>query len=276
MTVLRLVLAVAGAMYVAAFLVALLLSDRMIFPAPRSSYERPGPGMEPFPGADGSPLMGLFLPLPEGRYTVLYSHGNYEDLAWARPRMEALRDLGVQVFGYDYRGYGLSPGAASVAHATEDARAAFAYVRDELGVPVEQIVLYGRSVGGGPSLALAVEEPVAGVILEATFTTAFRVVTQVPVLPFDRFRNADRIPDIGAPLLLLHGRRDRVVPFRHGPALFAAAREPKEAVWFDDIGHNDMVEAAPDRYRTAVRRFLESLDAEPAPRGAPAAPRADD
>jgi fermentation-respiration switch protein FrsA (DUF1100 family) len=276
MTVLRLVLAIAGAAYVAGFLTVLLFSDRMIFPAPRSSYARPGPDMEPFPGADGNPLMGLFLPLRDARYTVLYSHGNYEDLAWARPRMEVLRELGVQVFGYDYRGYGLSPGTASVANATADARAAYAYVRDVLGVPAEQIVLYGRSVGGGPSVALAVEEPVAGVILEATFTSAFRVVTQWPLLPFDRFRNAALISDIRAPLLLLHGRRDRVVAFRHGPALFAAAREPREAVWFDEIGHNDMVEAAPERYRTAVRRFLESLDAEPARHGASTNPHADE
>jgi fermentation-respiration switch protein FrsA (DUF1100 family) len=270
-TTLRMALIVAAAMYGVLIAVTFLFSDRMILPAPASSYGNPDADMKVFRGADGAALIGLFLPLPEARYTVLYSHGNFEDLGWVRARMEILRGLGLQVFGYDYRGYGLSEGTASVARATEDARAAFAHVRDTLGVPSERIVLYGRSVGGGPSLRLALEEPVAGVILEATFTSAFRVVTQVPLLPFDRFPNASLIGQLDAPVLLLHGRHDRVVPFRHGPALLAAATEPKRAVWFDDAGHNDIVETAPERYRTALRSFIAELDAAPPGTGAPVA-----
>lgn len=262
MTTLRLAIAGLAVAYALAFLVALLLSDRLILPAPATSYHRPGPDMTTFPGPDGATLVGLFLPRADARYTVLYSHGNFEDLGWARPRMELLRTLGFQVFGYDYRGYGLSRGSAGVDNATADARAAFEHVRDRLGVPAERIVLYGRSVGGGPSLRLAVEERVAGVILESTFTTAFRVVTRVPVLPFDRFPNIALIRRIEAPVLLLHGRRDRVVPFHHSEALLAAAREPKSHAWFDRAGHNDIAETDPQGYADAIRDFLARLEGQ--------------
>lgn len=271
MTTLRLALAGLAIAYVLAFLVALLLSDRLIFPTPAPSYHRPGPDMMTFPGPDGARLVGLFLPRADARYTVLYSHGNFEDLGGARPRMELLRSLGFQVFGYDYRGYGVSRGTAGVDNATADARAAFEHLRDRLGVPAQRIVLYGRSVGGGPSLRLAVEERVAGVILESTFTTAFRVVTRIPILPFDRFPNIALIRRIDAPVLLLHGRRDRVVAFHHGEALFAAAREPKAHAWFDRAGHDDIAENDPERYADAIRDFLASLGGQEVRR--PASPR---
>jgi len=277
MTALRVGLAALAVAYALAFLVALLLSDRLILPAPASSYKRPDPDMTAFPGPHGSSLVGLFLPRADARYTVLYSHGNFEDLGWVRPRLELLRGLGFQVFAYDYRGYGLSTGSAGVDNATADARAAFDHVRGRLGVPAERIVLYGRSVGGGPSLRLAAEEAVAGVILESSFTTAFRVVTRIPVLPFDRFPNVALIRRIDAPVLVLHGRRDRVVPFHHGQALFEAAREPKRHAWFDRAGHNDIAETDPEGYADAIRAFLGELrrhDARGPDGPGPTSPRA--
>jgi fermentation-respiration switch protein FrsA (DUF1100 family) len=147
--------------------------------------------------------------------------------------------------------------------AAEDARSAYAYLREDLGIPAGRIVLYGRSVGGGPTLRLATVEPVAGVILEATFTSAFRVITGVRLFPFDRYENEERIGAIEAPVLLLHGRADRVVPFRHGPALLAAAREPKLHAWFATAGHNDIPESDRERYDAAIRAFAAELDPEP-------------
>ncbi|MEN8374020.1 MAG: alpha/beta hydrolase [Gemmatimonadota bacterium] len=249
------------AAYGVALVVAFFFSDRMILPAPSSTYERRDPDMVTLRAIDGSALVGLHLPLEGARYAILYSHGNFEDIGLIRPRMEMLRELGFEVFGYDYRGYGLSEGTASVRAASEDARVAYTYLRDELGVPPTRVVLYGRSVGGGPTLQLAAAEPVAGVILEGAFTTAFRVVTQVPVLPFDRFPNETLIDRVDAPVLIVHGRRDRVVPFRHGPALFQAAREPKRHSWFDRAGHNDIPETAWEQYAAAVRAFAVDLQA---------------
>lgn len=259
MTTLRFVIVAGVVAYGVAVLVVALFADRLILPAPAPSYDRLAAGMFRLPAPDGSDLVGLLLPLPDAPYTILYSHGNYEDLDWVRPRLEMLRRLGFQVFGYDYRGYGLSGGTASVANAAADARAAYDYVRRELGVPATRIVLYGRSIGGGPSLLLAAEEPVAGLILEGTFTTAFRVVTHVPILPFDRFDNESVIAGVDVPVLIMHGRHDRVVPFHHGPALYEAAGEPKRYAWFD-AGHNDIPETDWARYADAVRGFTEDLD----------------
>lgn len=260
MTWLRVLLVAAAAVYAAGFLIAALFSDRLILPAPPSAYRTLEPDMVRIPSGGGESLVGLWLPRADAAYTVLYSHGNFEDLAWVRPRLELLHDLGFQVLGYDYRGYGLSDGRATVASAADDARTAYAYLRQDMGIPAERIVLYGRSVGGGPSLQLATEEPVAGVILESTFTSAFRVVTGIRLFPFDRYENDKRIREVDAPILLLHGRADRVVPFRHGPALLEAAPEPTQHAWFTAAGHNDIPERDPKGYEAAIRSFVAELD----------------
>jgi fermentation-respiration switch protein FrsA (DUF1100 family) len=239
-------------------LFARMAADRLIFvPQPCSyvSSDRFTTLVTP----DGERLCAAYLPNPQARFTLLYSHGNAEDLGDILPELEALRQAGFAVFAYDYRGYGLSSGTPSVKGACTDILTAYRHLTTALGVPARQIVLYGRSVGGGPSVHLAASQPVGGLILQSAFTSAFVVVTKVPILPFDRFRNLALIDRIGCPLLVMHGRRDGVIPFSHSLKLYARAASPKRSLWLDDVGHNSFPGKHEQQYWKALEEFRELL-----------------
>lgn len=254
MTALLLVVVVVSA-YVALGALAWFAGERIMFQPPPASYGADELDLVRFETEDGLRLAALYLRNPDAELTLLFSHGNAEDLGWARPSLEALRALGFSVLAYDYRGYGLSEGRPTAGGAVLDIEAAYRYLTREAGVAPDRIVLHGRSLGGGPSLDLATREPVAGVILESAFTTAFRVVTVVPLFPFDRFRNIDRIGQVDAPVLVMHGRDDEVVAFSHGLRLHEAAGEPKRRLWIDDAHHNDLRWTAGERYDRALLDF---------------------
>lgn len=210
-------------------------------------------------------LSAVFLPNPSARYTLWYFHGNAEDLGDIEPRLRALRDLGFAVFAYDYPGYGRSGGRPSERSITQASRAALVHLRQVHGVTPERIVAYGRSLGGGPAIELAVNEPVAGLILQSAFTSVYRVMTRWPLLPFDKFENLRKIDRVRCPVLVMHGRDDEVVPFYHGEALFAAIRAPKAHLWSDRAGHNDFEWIEAEAYWSALRKFAAGLSAAAPP-----------
>lgn len=237
MQILRL-LAGAVVLYGVLCLVALLMADRMIFLPPPATY-RDGAEIVKLRTADGVLISATHLPHPSAPYTLLVSHGNAEDLGDIRPHLERLRATGFSVFAYDYRGYGTSAGAPSERGVYADVDAAYAHLTTQLGVPPAQIIAYGRSVGSGPAVDLAAREPIGGLVVESAFTTAFRVLTRVTLLPFDKFDNLDKIHRVRCPVLVMHGRADEIVPFGHGEALWRAAPEPKRFFWAERAGHND-------------------------------------
>jgi fermentation-respiration switch protein FrsA (DUF1100 family) len=95
----------------------------------------------------------------------------------------------------------------------------------------------------------------AGLILESSFVTAFRVVTRIPLVPFDKFRNIYKIKQVQCPVLVIHGRDDKTIPFWHGEKLFEAANEPKLNFWVDGAGHNDLFWVAGNRYWDMIKEF---------------------
>ena len=99
----------------------------------------------------------------------------------------------------------------------------------------------------------------AGLIVEAPFVSAFRVLTRVRLLPWDKFPNGDKIARVGCPVLVIHGRRDTVVPFWHGQRIYALARQPKEAFWVDGAGHNDVAFVAGTEYFRKLQDFAARL-----------------
>ena len=249
-------LLIAAAAYLAAVALAFWGADRIMFPAPPATYDADELALIRVRTDDGVDLAALRLENATARRTLIYSHGNGEDLGMIAPRLEALRDFGFDVVAYDYRGYGASGGRATADGVQRDLDAVYAYVRDTLRIPPERIVLYGYSVGSGPAVQLAAREPVAGLIVENGFVTAFRVVTRVPILPFDRFASGIAITQVRCPVLIIHATRDRVVPFSHGRKLFELAREPKRSLWVEGAGHGDIMEAAGERYWRELRWFL--------------------
>ncbi|MGK7920969.1 MAG: alpha/beta hydrolase [Trichodesmium sp.] len=233
---------------------AFFFSDRLIFLPRPSSYQQ-NQDFVKLESSDRVQITGLYLPLPKAKYTILYSHGNAEDLGDILPRLRDLRDIGFSIFAYDYQGYGTSQGKPSVKGAYQDINVAYEYLTQKLGIPPNQIIVYGRSVGGGPSVDLAARQPVAGLVIESSFTTAFRVLTRIPIYPFDKFPSIDKIKDINCPVLVMHGNADLVIPFSHGQQLFATANQPKLSLWVNGAGHNNLLEVAGEEYVKIMVEF---------------------
>ena len=234
-------------------------ADRLLFLPPPPSYAA-GPDILAIPAPDGVTLAAHWLPYPEARYTLLYCHGNATDLGQIEPRLQELHDrLGVAVLAWDYRGYGQSRGLPGEPETLRDARTVAAYATRTLGVPPENLILYGHSLGGGPAVAIAASQPCAGLVLQSAFTSAFRVKLGVRLFPFDKFDNLAKLPRVRCPVLVIHGTADTLIPFSHGQQLFAAVRGPKRHLWVQGAGHNDLVETAGEEYWRALEDFLRTL-----------------
>ena len=246
------------AVYVAVGAWAWLYSDRMIFLPPPPGY-RGTPEVLKVPTKDGEDIAAIYIVNPASSYTLLLSHGNGEDLGSVLPMLPGLANLGFNVLAYDYRGYGLSEGTPSERHVYADIDGAYDYLTEKLGTAPARIVAYGRSLGAGASVDLAARRPLAGLILESPFLTAFRVMTRVPIFPFDKFRNVNKIGRVHCPILIMHGEADEIVPFWHGRRLFDKAPGPKTFVAIPGAHHNDLMWVAGARYGQALRDFEASL-----------------
>ena len=231
-------------------------ADSMIFLPHPSSYQDSDKIIK-LTSPDQIQLSAIYLPHPQATYTILYVHGNAEDLGDIEPILQQLQQLRFNVFAYDYRGYGTSQGKPSEKNAYRDIETAYQYLVQNLHIPPEKILVYGRSVGGGSAVDLATHHPVAGLILESTFTSAFRVVVSFPILPFDKFPNRNKLKNIDCPILIMHGTADEVIPFEHGLQIFAAASEPKLSLWVEQAAHNDFMWVAGKKYEETLQEFVE-------------------
>jgi uncharacterized protein len=209
--------------------------------------------------ADGLSLLAWYRPPDEGRPVVAYFHGNGGHIGYRRERLRAFAVNGYGVLMLDYRGYGGNPGAPTENGLYADGAAAVDFLGRE-GISPNRLVLYGESLGSGIAVTLAAQRAVAGLILEAPFTSVAEVAqyhySLVPAsaLVRDRFDSLTKISGVAAPILVLHGERDRIVPIRFGRALFDAAPEPKEFWVSREAGHESLMRFGAFE---AVLRFLE-------------------
>ena len=235
-----------------------MFADRIIFQPPTASYKDTSQILK-LTTANGEKISAIYLPNESATYTILFSHGNAEDLGTVRYKLEELREMGFAVLGYDYRGYGTSEGRPSEENAYRDIDAAFEYLVRERSVPAERIILHGWSLGGAVAADLAARQKVGGLILESTFISAFRVVTRAPILPFDQFRTLSKLQRIDCPVLVIHGTDDEVIQFWHGQMLYDKARDPKHHLWIDHGRHGDLSMIAGGKYARTLREFSDSL-----------------
>jgi pimeloyl-ACP methyl ester carboxylesterase len=236
-----------------------IFAERMIFQPHAPGYT----DATLVPTADGDSIATVWLPNPDARYAILYSHGNGEDLGDLRGFLPRLRDAGFSVLAYDYRGYGMSTRRAPTERrAYADIEAAYLHLTRTLGVPPERVIIHGRSLGGGVASELASRRTAAALILESSFTSAFAVVSPRRIFPFDRFGTEARLERVRRPVLVIHGTRDEVIAFAHGARLFARANEPKQRFWVEGAGHNDLVHVAGDAYWRTLRAFAATLPAD--------------
>jgi hypothetical protein len=185
---------------------------------------------------EGETTHAWYVPIENARGTVLFSHGSGGNISTRLDTVELFRELRMNVFLYDYGGYGSSTGGPSERRCYGDVRAAWRYLTETRGIPPVQIVLFGRSMGGGPTSQLASEVTPAGVILESTFVSMPAVAqTVIPVLPMrlivrHQFANAAKVPRFTSPLLVIHSTDDELVPYEHGQALYHLASEPRQFI----------------------------------------------
>lgn len=253
------VIVIVALAYVGLLILAAGCANQLLFPAPQASYAD-NKDIIKLRTADGTTISAIHIRNPAAKYTILFSHGNGEDIGRNLPCLREMADHGFSVFAYDYHGYGTSEGKPSEDAAYLDIDAAYEYLTGSLQVPPDRILVHGRSIGGGPSVDLATRKKVAGLILESTFTSAFRTVTRIPLLPGDKFRNIDKIGRVICPVLVIHGRRDGVVPFSHGQQLYDAAKGQKQCLWIDTAGHNDCLIEAGEAYYKALVDFASSIE----------------
>ena len=256
------ILTIAGISYCGLMVFAWLFSGKMIFPVPTPQYTEDTFPLLRLPIDDNTEIAALYLPNEAAHYTLLYCHGNAEDLGSAKPLLEAFHKRGYAVFAFDYPGYGLSDGKPSEAGCFAAIAAAFHYLKIFHNCAAEQMILYGRSLGSGSAIYLASREPVAGLILDGAFSSTFRVVTRYQILPWDVFDNLARIDQVKCPILSIHGKRDRTVPFSHAVKLYEAARGQRFKLWVDAAGHNNLIEISGEDYWQAIDKFVESFNSD--------------
>jgi uncharacterized protein len=193
---------------------------------------------------DGERVIAWHVPPRGDKPVIVYFHGNGGSLRGRVDRFRALTADGTGLVALSYRGYGGSSGRPTEAGLLDDAEAAYAFAVARY--PAGRIVLWGESLGTGVAVALAAEKPVARVVLESPFTSAVDIAARrywfVPVrwLMKDQFRSDLRIGKVTAPVLVLHGERDGVVPISLGEQLYALIKSPKSFVRFPGAGHNDL------------------------------------
>jgi fermentation-respiration switch protein FrsA (DUF1100 family) len=209
-------------------------------------------------------IHAFWLPRDGTDRALLFLHGNAGNASHRLPNAAGLVALGTSVLLLDYRGYGLSDGRPSEDGAYLDARAGHEWLVETAGIPEERIVVFGRSLGGAVAVDLAQGRPVAGVILESTFTSLGDMAGAILGRPLSalvsgRFDSASKIAALRAPLLAFHGDRDEIVPYRLGRKLFDAAPGRKDFETISGAGHNDTVEVGGRPYFERIRRFLDEV-----------------
>jgi len=213
--------------------------------------------------SDGIRLHGWYIPVPGAARTLLFLHGNAGNISHRLDSLRIFHELGLSVFIIDYRGYGRSDGHPDEAGTYRDAQAAWDYLLNEQGLRPRDIVIFGRSLGGGVASWLASRNMPAALIMESTFTSVGDLAADLyPWLPARtltriHYPSIDRIQDVNAPVLVVHSMDDELIPYRHGRRLFLAAGEPKSFLRLEG-GHNDGFLTSRSAYMPGLQAFLET------------------
>mmetsp|Transcript_97946 Transcript_97946/g.277055 ORF Transcript_97946/g.277055 Transcript_97946/m.277055 type:complete len:268 (+) Transcript_97946:43-846(+) len=240
---------------------------RLVFQPPVPTYNK-DPNLIWLNTDAGEVIPAFYIAKSDARFTLLFSHGNAEDLGliirYFRDLSQILR---VNVFSYEYTGYGMSTGQPQEKAVYADVVAAFRYIRDRIGTPWTQIVPYGRSIGTAPSVHLATVTAVRGVVLQSPMVSIYRIPFQFRfTMPGDVFANIDKIGDVCCPVFIIHGTRDEIVPVWHGQGLYDACR--RKGIAYDAFvveggDHNHLEEQAGDAFFERFQRFLTHLHETP-------------
>ncbi|PIN00082.1 putative alpha/beta hydrolase [Handroanthus impetiginosus] len=209
----------------------------------------------------GTEIVALYVKNPAAKLTLLYSHGNAADLGQMYDLFSELSiHLRVNLMGYDYSGYGQSTGKPSEQNTYADIEAAYDCLRETYGVKEEDVILYGQSVGSGPTLDLASRlSRLRAVVLHSPILSGLRVMYPVKrTYWFDIYKNIDKIPLVQCPVLVIHGTEDDVVDCSHGKQLWELCKEKYEPLWVNGGNHCDL-ELYPE-YIKHLKKFMLAIE----------------
>ena len=209
-------------------------------------------------------LHGWFFPLEKGSPVILFCHGNAGNITHRLENVNLFLENGLQVFIFDYRGYGRSSkGRNSEKGLYEDAGAAYDWLTRDKEIMPGNVILFGRSLGGAAAVSLAMSRQVRALVIESAFTSTrdmaktmplFRLLS--PLLP-KNYNNLKKIRDIRIPTLIIHGDADEIVPFFMGEELFQAAAGPKYFYRIKGAGHNDTYVMGGEKYFQIINGFVK-------------------
>jgi uncharacterized protein len=214
--------------------------------------------------ADSVRIHGWWIPTEGSRGTILFCHGNGGNISHRIESFRIFQRLGLDIFIFDYRGYGRSDGTTDEQGTYRDAEAAWRYLTGERKIDSRRIIHFGRSLGGAVASYLAEHHGGAGLILESTFSSVpdlgedlFPWLPVRSIVTYD-YNTAARLPKIDMPILIVHGRDDEMIPYAHGRRLFEIAREPKQ---FLDLlgGHNGGFVQTGEAYVKGLEGFVERV-----------------
>lgn len=210
---------------------------------------------------EGARLHGWFFPLGKKGPVYLFCHGNAGNISHRLENVRLLLDRGLQVFIFDYRGYGRSTGWPSEAGIYRDGLAAYDYLVQQAGIPPDDIIAFGRSLGAAVALEVALQREVRSLIMESAFTSTRDMAKTMPLFGLlaplfpAHYNNLGKISGIRVPKLLIHGRDDEIVPYTMLERLFASASAPKYLYAIDGAGHNDTYTVGGQRYFDNLEEF---------------------
>ncbi|XP_021763587.1 protein ABHD17B-like [Chenopodium quinoa] len=209
----------------------------------------------------GNDVVAVYVKHPKASSTLLYSHGNAADLGQLFELFVELSSrLRVNLMGYDYSGYGQSTGKPTESNTYADIDAAYKCLKEQYGVKDEQLILYGQSVGSGPTVDLAARTPnLRGVVLHSPILSGVRVLYPVKrTYWFDIYKNVDKMAQVNCPVLVIHGTADEVVDCSHGKQLYELCKEKYEPLWLSGGGHCNL-ELYPE-YIRHLKKFVSYLN----------------
>ena len=223
--------------------------NRIIFPAPRASYSPDTFSNELvwIPQTKKLPAIPcLYLPCPRGSSKVLiYFHGNAEDIGLTYELMDHLRStLLVHILAVEYPGYGVYPGSSTATRVIEDAETVFEFLTEKAQVKPKNVLVFGRSIGSGPATWLAAHKTVGALLLMSAYTSIRAVVKNLAgsLLQYfvkERFRNIDLMPKVTCPTFIVHGQRDKLIPFMNSQELHDACEGPSSFLLPKEMDHNE-------------------------------------
>ena len=240
--------------YLLLLIVVIFFAENLIFFPPKASYTNALDGYNELANKEGQKVASIYKKARKDMPTLLWSHGNAEDINTAQSYMNWLHSEGYGIMIYDYTGYGLSDGKPDEAGCYHNIQAAWDHLTSTLAIPEKKIIIIGQSIGTGPSVWLAEKTNPAGLALLSPFKSINRIPFKINPFPYDRFPNIKRVENVTAPLLIIHGADDTVIPQAHGKALFEKHPGPKHFHDATGRGHNDLL--SDQKVNKALQEFI--------------------